>query len=105
MGRVVLQYSHYTCDTALGWARSRCAGSWARERWATRRKPARGRGAAGAWQGRTARAAWALGARPGRWARGLGVRAGQGCALGALSLFSTRFDSVFFLSQIFGHCS
>ena len=47
------------------------------------------------------RVAWALGARPGRWARGLA----KGCALGALSLFLTRFDSVFFLSQIFGHCS
>ena len=28
-----------------------------------------------------------------------------GCALGALGLFSTRFDSVLFLSQIFGHFS
>ena len=41
-----------------------------------------------------ARAAWALGAR-----------AGQGCALGALGLFFARFDSIFFQSQIFGHCS
>ena len=47
------------------------------------------------------RAGWAAGARPGRWARGLAL----GCALGALGPFSIRFDSVFFLSQLFGHCS
>ena len=35
----------------------------------------------------------------------LGARAGQGCALVALGLFLARFDSVLFLSQIFGHCS
>ena len=34
-----------------------------------------------------------------RWAWALGARAGQICALGALGLFSTRFDSVLFLSQ------
>ena len=43
--------------------------------------------------------AHALGARGGRRAA-----VGQGCALGVLSLFLSRFDSVFFLSQIFGHC-
>ena len=43
--------------------------------------------------------------RPGRWACGLGALAGQGCALSALDLFLARFDSVLFLSQIFGHCS
>ena len=36
---------------------------------------------------------------------GLGARAGQGYALGALGLFLARFDSVLFLSQIFGRCS
>ena len=34
-----------------------------------------------------------------------GVRAGQGCALGALGLFLARFDSVLFLSQLSRHCS
>ena len=46
---------------------------------------------AGRWaQARTVRA---LGARPGRAAGPVG------CALGALSLFLTQFDSVLFLSQ------
>ena len=57
-------------------------------------------GARGSRRGRRAGSAWA-----GHWAGGLGAWAGQGCALGALGLFSTRFDSVFFLSRIFGHCS
>ena len=35
------------------------------------------------------------GAQPGRWARGLAT----GCALGALGLFSIRFDLVLFLSR------
>ena len=43
-------------------------------------------GEAGARQERGARAAWAPGLA-------------TGCALGALGLFSIRFDSVFFLSQ------
>ena len=43
-------------------------------------------GAAEVGQARAARAAWACGLA-------------TGCALGALSLFSVRFDSVFFLSQ------
>ena len=60
------------------------AGSWA----AGVRAAGARQGAAGARQG-------AAGARPGRWARGLAT----GCALGALGLFSARFDSVFFLSQ------
>ena len=49
---------------------------------------ARGRAgqAAGAAEVGQARAAWACGLA-------------TGCALGALSLFSVRFDSVFFLSQ------
>ena len=46
-----------------------------------------------------ARGARGLGARPGGWGRGLGERAGQGCALGALGLFLARFDSVLFLSH------
>ena len=58
-------------------------------------------GAAGAWQ---AGRGGAEGTRPRRWARGLGAQA-KGYALGALSLFLARFDSVFFRSQIFGHCS
>ena len=60
----------------------------------------------GARSGRRAGGVQARGARQagaGRtaWARGLAL----GCALGALGLFLARFDSVFFLSQIFGHCS
>ena len=43
-------------------------------------------------------------ARPAR-GRALGARPSQGYAFGALGLFLARFDSVFFLSQIFGHCS
>ena len=39
-------------------------------------------------------------------ARAAGRAAGPaGCALGARNLFLARFDSVFFRSQIFGHCS
>ena len=67
----------------------RCAaGRWARGRAA---------GARGAWQagaGRAASRRWACGARA-AWARGLAL----GCALGALDLFSIRFDSVLFLSR------
>ena len=50
---------------------------------------ARGRSAAGT--GRSGRAAWA--------------QDGQDCALGAVGLFLARFDSVLFMSQIFGHGS
>ena len=72
-------------------------------------------GAQGLAQGSEGRAGWARGRR---WARGRdthrraavarGTGAGRaawaccwavGCALGALSLFLTRFDSVLFLSQ------
>ena len=42
-----------------------------------------------------------LGAGRTAWAR----RLAKGCALDALNLFLARFDSVFFLSRIFGHCS
>ena len=101
---------------ARRWAQAgaRC---WACWRWARRLGAgARGVGRAGRlargrkWQAGTASArgagaaagAWARGARP---AQALGARAGQGCALGVLDLFSARFDSVLFLSQIFGHCS
>ena len=57
----------------------------------------RGR-AAGARQAEHRRAGRAAGRRWARaaWARGLAL----GCALGALGLFSIRFDSVLFLSQI-----
>ena len=55
------------------------------------------------WQERGgARAAGRLG----RAGRATGRAAGPAsCALGARSLFLARFDSVFFRSQIFGHCS
>ena len=49
--------------------------------------------------GRTGRAL------PGHWASGMDAWAGQGLSLGALGLFLARFDSVLFLSHIFGHCS
>ena len=74
------------CDTALGVA-TRPGAQQAQAGAGARRQKAQ----AGAWQG----AAGACGAR------GLAT----GCALGALGLFSTRFNSVFFLSHIFGHCS
>ena len=100
---------------AGGWARSARAGSdrhgmgaWSaggRAGVRSRLRQARGAGggrrmgrAAGEAQARGARQAGAGRAgcaRPGRWARGLAT----GCALGALGLFSVRFDSVFFLSQ------
>ena len=60
----------------------------------------RGRaGARGAQAGARADARGSQQGRAGRTAWALGSRAGQGCALGALSLFSTRFDSVLFLSR------
>ena len=57
----------------------------------------RGGGGGGAWRRRTrgARGARGMGARRAAWACCWVV----GCALGALSLFLTRFDSVLFLSQ------
>ena len=59
--------------------------------------------AAGEQQQGHKRVAGAPGAR--HW-RAAGRAAGPtGCALGELSLFLARFDSVLFLSQIFGHCS
>ena len=58
-----------------------------------------GSSARGARQEQHGRAARALGARPGRAAGPVGS------ALGALSLFLAQFDSVFFRSLIFGHCS
>ena len=70
---------------ARGAGRGR-AGRWA---WA---RGALGVGARGARRGRPGRAAWACGAA---WARDLAT----GCALGALGLFSIRFDSVLFLSR------
>ena len=92
----------------------RAGGRWACWRRARRRGAGRvGQAAAarGERRARTAgeqqqarkRVAGAPGAR--HW-RAAGRTAGPtGCALGALSLFLARFDSVLFLSQIFGHCS
>ena len=98
---------------ALGWA---CAGVGAQQAQAWMLGPARGaRTGAGSVdrqtlgvQGRAERRACdkqargqALGAG-GRRARGRARQArglATGCALGALGLFSYRFDSVFFLSQ------
>ena len=90
---------------------------------------------AGRWAGHAGCAAGELGAQQARWhivgarrralgllalarrrtqgrgrarqarGRALGARPSQGYAFGALGLFLARFDSVFFLSQIFGHCS
>ena len=78
------------CDTARG----------------ARQGRSRRTGAAGARQGRAAgaRQGRAAGARQGRAARKRGARGREccwptGCALGALSLFLARFDSVLFLSQ------
>ena len=59
----------------------------------TDRRHARGRAGRGRLAGRGARGAC--------YRRARGPRPGQGCALGALGLFSTRFDSVLFLSQFF----
>ena len=61
-----------------------------------------------AWQERAGRARHAGWGARGRQARAhaAGRAAGPaGCALGARNLFLARFDSVFFQSQIFGHCS
>ena len=70
---------------------------------AARRRGARaaGSGARGVRGVRSRGAAWALGARPGSWACGLAL----GCALGALGLFSIRFDSFFFPESLNEHCS
>ena len=46
-----------------------------------------GAGELGRWREGAGHAARALGTRHGRWARGLGARAGQGCALGAPNQF------------------
>ena len=106
-------------------ARRRWPGRATRRRWARARgteanvQAARADAQASARQGRAGRragrrwarrralgAARALGARHRRWARGTGAGHAAwaccwavGCALGALSLFLTRFDSVLFLSQ------
>ena len=73
----------------------RCAGSAGQE------SAVGGARAVGVRRRGRARQARGLGAGRAAWARGLA----KDCALGALSLFFARFDSVFFLSQIFGHCS
>ena len=127
-GSAILQYSHYTCDTALGeracWAcRARArlgvlgagaAGAGARrasgckERW-------RARGRASGRRAGERQARWARGARrarQARWARGAwqgaaaGARAGQDCALGALDLiFKPVFRLSIFPESINEHCS
>ena len=125
-----LQYKILYCDSGLGrrWARRARAGAQAALAWGVgvlgSVQQARGhgrdeRGACGRHAGLLERAGRAGGRRAGllgarlvarsargragwaAWARGLA----KGCALGALGLFLARFDSVFFLSQIFGHCS
>ena len=80
---------HWAC----GWALSLRAGAGGRT----------GARLAGARQWRAGRAQQGRGLGSGcaAWPPGLA----KGCALGALSLFLARFDSVFFLSQIFEHCS
>ena len=68
-------------------------------RWGAGVRAARGLQAARA-RGPTGRVAGA------REARAAGRAVGPaGCALDARSLFLSRFHSVFFRSQIFGHCS
>ena len=102
-----------------GRGRARRASSWARGRWGAgphgrvigagrvagrARQERHGRmGAGHTGAGERGGGAASRGLGPGRaaWVRGLA----KGCALGALGLFLARFDSVFFLSQIFGHCS
>ena len=88
MGRAVLQHSRCTSDTArrldARGAQARRAGHAGRRRELGAQVSARRAG------GR-----WARGVRHGRWA----CCWPTGCALGALSLFLTRFDSVPFLSQ------
>ena len=92
-------------STGRRWARAagrRCAALGLTRRWGAKAAGTRARadvrGAADERQGRSKRA----GARQGHAA---GRAAGPtGCALGALSLFLARFDSVLFLSQIFRHC-
>ena len=66
--------------------------------WATRRR-ARGTQASAGRRCRQTAGARGAGGKQVWCGRGLGSRAGQGYALGALGLFSTRFDSVLFLSQ------
>ena len=64
------------------------------------------RGARGT-AGRCSRRRRARGTRPGRgWARGLGARAGQDCALGALDLiFKPVFRLSIFPESVNEHCS
>ena len=79
-------------------ARGRAAALERSGRAGGRRPERQARGAAG--RAEHAGQGW-LGGLGAAWARELA----KGCALVALGLFSARFDSVFFLSQIFGHCS
>ena len=126
ISRAVLQYSHCTCDTALGWARGTCAtgagartgraggigvGRWVARSWGAGTTQRRGgaRQAQGRAGGRwgTPQAQGRAGERQGR----VGRPAGRACAhLGVLSWarlgvlctlthFLTRFDSVLFLSH------
>ena len=88
---------------ARGTARARCAG--ARRQAGARGGKGRGHdaGARGAPRRQALRRGRTPGARQGRTAGPAAEPAG--CALGALRLFLAQFDSVFFRSQIFRHCS
>ena len=109
--RVVLQYKLY-CELGVGLGREtarvgvgRAQLGSATRRWALYHGQARG---ALGLAGRRGAAGVQAGDRGARGAAGpaAGRAAGPAdCALGALSFFLARFDSVLFLSQIFGHCS
>ena len=75
----------------VGRRRRRRAGRWARV--------SAGRAGAGALHGQARGARTAAGAGRGRGAWPERAAGPAGCALGALGLFLTRFDSVLFLSQ------
>ena len=101
MGRAVLQYSHCTSDTARRLGTRGAQG--ARDTQGAGRSLHAGSGASG----HVGRASARAGERHGGWAHSTGAERvawaccwAAGCALGALSLFLTRFDSVLFLSQI-----
>ena len=92
----VSQGRQLCCDKALG--------EQAGERGARADERGAQAGARGAQAGSRGAQAGARGTQTGRWARGARHRRwaccwAVGCALGALSLFLTRFDSVLFLSQ------
>ena len=98
--RVVSQYTGLYCDMRArqGWTVLRYSAQLSHDttmeaRW-------------GAWGSRAHRQAGGQGARGAQQGHAARRAAGPAsCALGALGLFLARFDSVLFLSQIFGHCS